>query len=63
MLHVANQGPLPAEWFNHTLTKAEFGCQGCQIGEDFLLIYAVDNTSKNPSIVFTRTGTHSELFE
>lgn len=63
MLLVANQGPLPAEWLDHPLTGDWSGCRECHIGGDFLLIYAVDNTSKNPSIVFTRTGTHSELFE
>ena len=29
---------------------------------DFLLIYTLDDSSKSCSVVFVRSGTHSELF-
>ncbi|MES2753281.1 MAG: type II toxin-antitoxin system mRNA interferase toxin, RelE/StbE family, partial [Pseudomonadota bacterium] len=35
----------------------------CHVGGDFLLIYRSDQTAgKSEAIIFTRAGTHSELF-
>ena len=33
------------------------------IGGDFLLVYKLDNEGKSGTVVFVRTGTHSELFK
>lgn len=62
ILLIANNGPMPAEWLDHELTKEWAGYRECHIGGDFLLIYRIDNSKKNGSVVFVRTGTHSELF-
>lgn len=59
VLLIANNGPLGAEWLDHPLTGKWRGTRECHIGGDFLLIYQIDETS----IIFTRTGTHAELFE
>jgi mRNA interferase YafQ len=32
------------------------------VGGDFLLIYTLDESGKSGSVVFVRTGTHSDLF-
>lgn len=59
-LLVANDAPLPAEWRDHELTGEWADHRECHIGGDFLLIYTLDE--KQNLVVFTRTGTHSELF-
>lgn len=61
-LLVANDGPLPAEWLDHSLTGDWSGHRECHIGGDFLLIYTLDDASKHGLVVFVRTGTHAELF-
>jgi mRNA interferase YafQ len=44
-------GPsLKGEWADH---------RECHIGRDFLLIYLIEANSS----IFTRAGTHAELFE
>ncbi|MGB6038097.1 MAG: type II toxin-antitoxin system YafQ family toxin [Cryomorphaceae bacterium] len=58
MLLVANDAPLGPEWKDHELTGRWSGTRECHIGGDFLLIYEIDDKS----VIFTRTGTHSELF-
>ncbi|MDG2961691.1 type II toxin-antitoxin system YafQ family toxin [Exercitatus varius] len=60
LLLVANDEPLPAEYLDHPLTGDYTDFKECHIGGDFLLIYTVD--TKQNKIVFTRIGTHSELF-
>lgn len=62
LLLVANNGPLPPEWFDHPLTGDWLGHRECHIGGDFLLIYRLDDSSKTGLVVFVRSGTHSELF-
>ncbi|HEX3754477.1 MAG TPA: type II toxin-antitoxin system YafQ family toxin [Rhizomicrobium sp.] len=59
MLLIANAGPLGAEWLEHPLGGDWEGFQECHIGGDFLLIYQLTATK----VVFTRLGTHAELFE
>ena len=61
-LLIANDGPLPPEWFDHPLTGEWAGHRECHVGGDFLLIYTLDDSSKSCSVVFVRSGTHSELF-
>ena len=60
LLLIANDEPLPAEYLDHPLTGNYAGFRECHVGGDFLLIYVVDE--KLNQIVFSRAGTHSELF-
>jgi mRNA interferase YafQ len=62
LLLIANDGPLPPEWLDHSLTGEWAGHRECHIGGDFLLIYRVDDSGKTGLLVFVRSGTHSELF-
>ncbi len=63
LLLVANDEPLPAEWLDHELKEDWAGYRECHIGGDFLLIYKLDDSTKPGTIVFTRAGTHAELFD
>jgi mRNA interferase YafQ len=60
LLLIANDGPLPPEYLDHELTGDWKGFRECHIGGDFLLIY---DLRKDGSIVFTRAGSHADLFE
>ena len=60
MLLIANDMPLPPEYFDHELTGEWHGFRDCHIGGDFLLIYEI---KIDGTIIFTRAGTHSELFD
>lgn len=62
MLLIANKAPLPPEWLDHNLTGNWQGYRECHVGGDFLLIYKLVDNSQFSVIVFTRVGTHSELF-
>jgi mRNA interferase YafQ len=62
LLLIANDEPLPAEWLDHALKHDWEGYRECHVGGDFLLIYKIDASVKPEMIVFTRAGTHSELF-
>lgn len=63
MLLIANDEPLGAEWLDHALSGNQWkSCRELHVGGDFLLIYKIESDSKQEEIVFTRTGTHSELF-
>lgn len=63
LLLIANDAPLGAEWKDHPLKGEWEGSRECHVGGDFLLIYEVDDTAgKGGAIIFTRAGTHSELF-
>lgn len=61
LLLIANDAPLPVEYIDHPLQGDYSGFRECHIGGDFLLIYAVDKSQNQ--IIFTRAGTHSELFK
>lgn len=55
---------LGPEWKDHALKGEWAGTRECHIGGDFLLIYeADDKVGPSGTIVFVRTGTHSELFK
>lgn len=62
MLLIAQEQPGP-EWRDHPLTGEWQGHRECHVGGDFLLIYRLDDSGKISQIVFTRAGTHAELFE
>ena len=46
---------------DHALSGNWSGYRECHVAPDWLLIYRID--SKEPVIILTRTGTHSDLFE
>ncbi|WP_288429392.1 type II toxin-antitoxin system YafQ family toxin [uncultured Agrobacterium sp.] len=60
LLLIANDAPLPLNFRDHELTGDWRDHRECHIGGDFLLIYTLDDAQN--LIVFTRAGTHSELF-
>ena len=63
LMLIANDGPLDPGWKDHPLKGGWKGFRECHIGGDFLLIYELDDSAgKSGKIVFTRIGTHSELF-
>lgn len=60
MMHlIANDGPLPAEYLDHPLSGTYKDHRDCHINGDWLLIYKISPKD----VIFTRTGTHSELFK
>lgn len=59
LLLIANDGPLGAEWSDHSLKGEWNDHRECHVGGDFLLIYRVDGRNVN----FVRCGTHADLFE
>jgi mRNA interferase YafQ len=61
-LLVANDGPLAAEWLDHSLAGEWNNHRECHIGGDFLLIYKLADIGKHSLVIFVRAGTHSELF-
>lgn len=55
--------PLPAQYLDHPLQGSWDGHRECHIGGDWLVIYQLaDVGTKSETIIFCRTGTHSELF-
>lgn len=60
LLLIANEGPLPPDYLDHELAGDWKGFRECHIGGDFLLIY---HLREDGAIIFTRTGTHADLFE
>ena len=60
LLLIANDGPLPPEYLDHELTGDWKSFRECHVGGDFLLIY---HLREDGSIIFTRAGTHADLFE
>lgn len=60
LLLIANDGPLPPEYFDHGLSGDWDGFRECHVGGDFLLIYDLRDDG---SVIFVRAGTHAELFE
>ena len=59
LLLIANDAPLGAEWLDPALKGDWADHRECHIGGDFLLIYQLDGNT----VIFVRTGTHSDLFE
>ena len=62
LLIIANDGPLPPEWLDHPLAGDWSGHRECHIGGDFLLINKLDESGRSGVVVFTRAGTHADLF-
>jgi mRNA interferase YafQ len=60
LLLIANDSPLPPEYLDHELKGGWLGFRECHIGGDFLLIYEL---RQDGSVIFTRAGTHADLFE
>jgi mRNA interferase YafQ len=60
LLLIGNDSPLPPEYLDHELVGEWIGFRECHIGGDFLLIYEL---RQDGSVIFTRAGTHADLFE
>lgn len=58
MLLLINQESLPPKYRNHKLVGDYKGYWECHIAPDWLLVYKKTATE----IIFTRTGSHSDLF-
>jgi len=56
---LTEQKPLEAKHLDHPLKGQYVDCRECHIEPDWLLIYMI----KDNSIIFVRTGTHSDLFD
>ena len=59
MLLLAEEKPLPPQYKDHALRGHYVDRRECHIEPDWLLIYKKESNS----IVFERTGTHSDLFK
>lgn len=59
MRQLAEQKPLDEKYCDHPLKGEYVDCRECHIEPDWLLIYMV----KGDSIIFVRTGSHSDLFK
>ncbi|WP_341788211.1 MULTISPECIES: type II toxin-antitoxin system YafQ family toxin [unclassified Rickettsia] len=55
---LSNKVSLPIKYKDHNLVGNFIGRRECHIEADWLLIYKIDEDS----IIFYRTGTHSDLF-
>ncbi len=63
LLLIAGDVPLGPEWKDHPLKGDWSGYRECHVGGDFLLIYKLDDSvGGRGAVVFTRAGTHSDLF-
>jgi mRNA interferase YafQ len=62
LLLIANDGTLGPEWSDHALKREWAGHRERHVGGDFLLVYTVDDSGKAEQVIFTRAGTHAELF-
>jgi mRNA interferase YafQ len=64
LLLIAGDEPLGAEWKDHPLKGQWASFRECHVGGDFLLIYRlVQEKGRSGAIIFTRAGTHAELFQ
>jgi mRNA interferase YafQ len=54
------KGELPKEYKPHPLISNYKGFMECHIKNNWLLIWKINPSEK--TIIFTRTGTHSDLF-
>jgi mRNA interferase YafQ len=60
LMLIGNDGPLVPGYLDHELTGDWKGFRECHIGGDFLLIY---DLRADGAIIFTRAGSHADLFE
>jgi mRNA interferase YafQ len=58
IVKLLNQQPLELHYYDHDLTGNYKDRRECHIESDWLLIYKPEENS----IIFERTGTHSDLF-
>ena len=58
MTELANEKALPLKYKDHKLTGNFINHRECHIAPDWLLIYKLNKDT----IIFERTGSHSELF-
>lgn len=56
---IANEDPLPAEFLDHELGGEWSGHREFHAGGDLLVIYL----RRPDAVIFSRIGTHAELFE
>ncbi len=61
MTKIINKHPLEAEYRNHPLKGNWIGSYDCHIQPDWVLICTINN--KNNTVVFERTGSHSEVLK
>jgi len=59
MSWIANEQPLPPELRDHKLIGNYQGRRECHLASDWLLIYKIERDT----VVFERTGSHSELLK
>ena len=59
MEKLARQGPLDPKHRDHVLVGNYVRRRECHVEPDWLLVYKLESDS----ILFERTGTHSDLFE
>ena len=59
MQWIALEQQLPPELRDHKLVGNYHGRRECNLAGDWLLIYKIEGDS----VIFERTGTHSELFK
>ena len=59
MTRIANQQPLPPELRDHKSIGNYQGRRECHLAGDWLLIYKIEEYS----VIFERTGSHSELLK
>ncbi|MDR0909232.1 MAG: type II toxin-antitoxin system YafQ family toxin [Spirochaetaceae bacterium] len=57
---ITHEEPLPEAFKEHLLHEEWAGYTECHIEDDWLLIYKINKMKK--TVVFHRTGSHSELF-
>lgn len=60
ILLLESHGQLPDTYRTHKLTGNYAGCWECHLKPDWLLIWEQDDTQL--TLLFTGTGTHSDLF-
>jgi mRNA interferase YafQ len=62
-LLILNDAALEPEWSDHALKGEWSGYRECHVGGDFLLVYRLTEIAPSGLVIFTRAGTHSELFK
>lgn len=61
MQKIANEERLESKYRDHALSGNWAGCRELHIQPDWLLIYEL--VFKKKTVIFVRTGTHSDLFK
>jgi len=62
MLKLIAGEKLSKEFSDHQLIGNWKNYRECHIGGDFLLVYELVDESKHETVIFTRCGTHAEIF-